>query len=358
MNGLKLMTYFGERDRVGGHLLADELLDLYGAHEVRGSLLLRGVEGFGLTHGLRTDRLLTLSEDLPVISVAIDERDRITELVDDLMQIKRRGLVTLERIETLPPDATQMVEPLAPGLHEAAKLAVYLGRQERVGSDPAFVAVCDLLHRRGIAGATALLGVDGTLHGRRSRARLLARNADVPMMVVAVGSGERISTIVPELRKLLDDPLITLERVRICKRDGELLARPHMLPAEDAAGMGLWQKLTVYTSSSALHEGRPIHSELVRRLREAGAGGATTLRGVWGFHGGHEPHGDRLLQLRRRAPTMTIAVERPDRLAECFEIADELTAERGLVTTEMVPAVMAMAAGERRGGLRLASHDY
>ena len=144
MNGLKLMTYFGERDRVGGHLLADELLDLYGAHEVRGSLLLRGVEGFGLTHGLRTDRLLTLSEDLPVISVAIDERDRITELVDDLMQIKRRGLVTLERIETLPPDATQMVEPLAPGLHEAAKLAVYLGRQERVGSDPAFVAVCDL----------------------------------------------------------------------------------------------------------------------------------------------------------------------------------------------------------------------
>ena len=55
---------------------------------------------------------------------------------------------------------------------------------------------------------------------------------------------------------------------------------------------------------------------------------------------------------------MTIAVERPDRLAECFEIADELTAERGLVTTEMVPAVMAMAAGERRGGLRLASHDY
>ncbi|MCB0866264.1 MAG: DUF190 domain-containing protein, partial [Solirubrobacterales bacterium] len=110
--------------------------------------------------------------------------------------------------------------------------------------------------------------------------------------------------------------------------------------------------------SSALHEGRPIHSELVRRLREAGAGGATTLRGVWGFHGGHEPHGDRLLQLRRRAPAMTIAVERPDRLAKCFEIADELTAERGLVTTEMVPAVMALAAGERRGGLRLASHDY
>jgi hypothetical protein len=32
---------------------------------------------------------------------------------------------------------------------------------------PAFVAVCDLLHRRAVAGATAQLGVDGTAHGRQ-----------------------------------------------------------------------------------------------------------------------------------------------------------------------------------------------
>ena len=55
--------------------------------------------------------------------------------------------------------------PLPADLDEATKLTVYLGRQERVYRVPAFIAVCDLLHRRGIAGATALLGVDGTAHG-------------------------------------------------------------------------------------------------------------------------------------------------------------------------------------------------
>ena len=74
-------------------------------------------------------------------------------------------------------------------LHEATKLTVYVGRQERVYRAPAFAAVCDLLHRRGIAGATVLLGVDGTAHGVRERARFFGRNADVPMMIIAVGEG-------------------------------------------------------------------------------------------------------------------------------------------------------------------------
>ena len=57
------------------------------------------------------------------------------------------------------------------------KLTIYLGGQERVYRDPAFIAVCDLLHRRGIAGATVLLGVDGTAHGQRERAAFFSRNA-------------------------------------------------------------------------------------------------------------------------------------------------------------------------------------
>ena len=50
------------------------------------------------------------------------------------------------------------------------------------------------------------------------RARFLAANANVPMMIIAVGSGERIGRVLPELGALLRRPLITLERVRVCKR--------------------------------------------------------------------------------------------------------------------------------------------
>lgn len=170
--------------------------------------------------------------------------------------------------------------------------------------------------------------------------------------------GERIAAVLPDLSALLERPLFTLERVRVCKRDGELIERPHALPANDEHGLAIWQKLMVYSSEGAKHAGRPFHDELIRRLRQAGVAGATSVRGVWGFHGDHPPHGDRLLQLRRNVPVVTIVVDEPERIAAAFEIVDELTAEHGLVTSEMVPAMEASSEHERRGGLRLACHRF
>jgi len=353
---LKLTTYFGERDRTEDRLVADSLLQIYGQHEIASSVLLRGVEGFGLRHHLRTDRLLTLSEDLPVVSIALDTRRRIEEALDEVMRLNRRGLVTLERARMLS-DGFESVK-LPDDLNEATKLTIYLGRQERVAGRPAFMAICDLLHRSGVAGATVLLGVDGTLRGRRQRARFFDRNAEVPMMLIAVGPGERITAALPEIGHLVKRPLVSLERIRVCKRDGNLLERPLALPAKDAHGMGLWQKLMVHTSEAAEHDGHPIHRQIVRRLRESGGSGATVLRGMWGYHGAHAPHGDRLLQLRRHAPMLTVVVDSPDRIASSFELIDELTQDSGLVTSEMVPALTTIAGQEQRGGLRLAQHRY
>jgi PII-like signaling protein len=56
---------------------------------------------------------------------------------------------------------------------------------------------------------------------------------------------------------------------------------------------------------------------------------------------------------------VTIIIDTPERIARSFEIVDELTDHAGLVTSEMVPAMALLAAGERqRGGLRLARHDF
>ena len=341
---LKLTTYFGERQRTDGGFTADALLDLYGRREVATSVLLRGAEGFGARQRLRTDRSLSLSEDLPLIAIAVDRRDRIEELVDPAARLIRGGLVTLERATMLTDD----IEPvrLSEELHEETKLTIYLGRQERVYRVPAYVAVCDLLHRRGVAGATALLGVDGTAHGQRERAAFFGRNAGTPMMVIAVGSGELISRVLPELGGLLRRPLLTLERVTICKRDGELLSSPSAVAGTGQHGMPLWHKLMVYTSEGALHQGQPVHRAIVRRLRAAGISGATTQRGIWGFHGNHAPHGDRLLQLGRRVPAVSIVIDAPERIQRAFAIIDELTTEQGLVTSERVPAIRAAGSAQ------------
>ncbi len=355
---LVLSTYFGERTRTPAGLLADELAAIYGECGVAASVLLRGGEGFGRHQQLRSDRLLSLSEDLPVVSIAIDSSERIDAVLARVLAVKRRGLVTLERARLLSGDLGGVA--LGDELREAAKLTVFVGRGERAGGGrvAAHVAVCELLARRGLAGASVLLGVDGTRGGERRRARFFGSNAQVPAIVVAVGSGELIEAALGELGALLREPLATLERVRVCKRDGRLLATPHELPGADRHGLALWQKLTVYSSAASLHDGRPLGLEVVRRLRAAGAAGATTLRGIWGFHGEHAPHGDRLFQLRRRVPVVTSAIDTPERSAAWFAIIDELTTEHGLVTSEMVPAAAAIEGAERHGGLVLARHHF
>jgi PII-like signaling protein len=349
---LKLTVYFGERDRARGRFLADAVIDIYARHELQTSVLFRGVEGFGAKQRFRTDRLLTLSEDLPLVSVAVDAPARIQGAVAEIDDLRFDGLVTLERGRMLTGDVDPAQTSLGAG--EAAKLTVYVGRHERAGHKAAYESVVDLLRRRGVAGATVLLGVDGTLRGVRRRARFFGANAEVPLMIIAVGHGPVIGDLLPELAAMLDRPAITLERIRVCKRDGQRLAAPLQLPETDPSGLGVWHKLMVYAGEQARAGDQPLSHELIRALRQAGASGATSLRGIWGYHGDHQPHGDSFWQLRRRVPIVTVIVDSPERAIKWYRLVDELTTETGLVTSEMVPAFRATGPNLEHGDLRLA----
>ena len=132
------------------------------------------------------------------------------------------------------------------------------------------------------------------------------------------------------------------------------LAEPRHLPDTDPSGLGIWQKLMVYSGEQSRHDGKPLYIELVRALRESGAMGATSLRGIWGYHGDHRPHGDKLWTLKRQVPIVTVIVDTPQRSRRWFAIVDQLTKETGLVTSEMVPAFRATAPDIEHGGLSLA----
>jgi hypothetical protein len=53
---------------------------------------------------------------------------------------------------------------------------------------------------------------------------------------------------------------------------------------------------------------------------------------------------------------VTVVVDAPARIAEWFAIVDELTDQAGLVTSEMVPALVGN--GQRGARLRLARHRF
>lgn len=350
MNGLKLTVYFGERDRAGGDLAARSLGELFARESVRLAVLLRGMEGFGLKHALQTHRMLTLSEDLPLAWVAIDSPERIRDVAGQVDRLLPRGLVTLERAQV-----GERASDLPISGDEAAKLTVYCGRGERVGGALSYHAVVDCLRDLGVEGASVLLGVDGVRTGVRCRPRLIGPNRDVPVMILAVGSRERLAGALPALDEILDRPVLTLERVRILKQDGVALAPLRTPPADDHDGLGLWQKIMVYTGEEAEVPGRPgpLYTELLRELKRAGAGGGTVLGGVWGYSGSGPAHGDRFFSLRRRVPVVCVCVDRPQRVAELWPVIDAMTGRSGLVTGEFVPAFRAAGPDGRRGGLQL-----
>ncbi len=351
-DGLRLTAYLGERDHVGGRLLADALMDVFASHGVRTSVLLRGIEGFGIKHRLQTERLLTLSEDLPLLAIALDTNTRIEAVLEEVRALSRHGVITLERARLL--GGPGVGEELEPG-SDAVKLTIYVGRQEQAAGRAAYLAVVDCLHRHGVAGASVLLGLDGTAHGVRRRGRFFARNAHVPLMIQSVGESASVARALEEIAGMLSEPAMTLERVRVCQRDGVLLGEPLRPPAADGAGLAYWQKLVVYTSEQSRYEHQPLHSALIRRLRREGAAGATALRGQWGYHGQHQPHGEAFWSIRRHVPVLTLLLDTPENMLRWFEIVDQMTAETGLVTSEIVPALRAAGPGIEHGGLELAA---
>jgi PII-like signaling protein len=346
-DGLQLTVYFGESERAGGELLSDALLDAFERHGVELAVLLRGLEGFGAHAVRRTQRLLTASEDLPLASTAAGSRARIESLLPEVEQVVEKGLVTVERARLLAPGSDWSCPP---ELGDDVKVTVLVGRKERADGRAADVAAVEALRRHGADTAIAFLGVDGIRGGARRRARFVSRNAEVPVAVVAVGRRDGIAAALEELGATLPAPHGTLERVTVLKRQGGASSPPPALSDRDAGSLALWQKLTVIADEQERHGGHPLYLQLVRRLREAGAAGATVLRGFWGFTAGGEPHGDRLLSLCRHVLVATVLIDRPAAVRAWWPIVDELTDEAGLVTCETVPSYRAVGPDLRPDG--------
>ena len=190
---LKLTAYFGERQRVDGRFLAEALLDLYGERAVADERdAARRRRATAPRQQLRSDEWLSLSEDPPVAVAAVDTRDKIAGLVDEVVELDAARAGHAGAGPAASP-AKWQIPRCTERAREAVKLTVVRRTAGACRRVPAYLAICDLLYREGIAGASVFLGVDGTAPGERQRARFFSRNVDVPMMIISVGNGDRIA---------------------------------------------------------------------------------------------------------------------------------------------------------------------
>lgn len=97
----RLTVFVDETDQFGHHPLYSEIVARAHRRGLAGATVLRGIEGYGASNHIRTTRLLSLSEDLPLMVVIIDAPERIDEFLTDLEEILGDGMAVVDEVEVV-----------------------------------------------------------------------------------------------------------------------------------------------------------------------------------------------------------------------------------------------------------------
>jgi len=97
----RLTIFVGESDNHGHTPLATEIVQRAHRAGLAGATVIRGVEGYGASNHIHTTRILSLSDDLPMVVVIVDSADRIQAFLPDLDELITGGLVIIDDVEVV-----------------------------------------------------------------------------------------------------------------------------------------------------------------------------------------------------------------------------------------------------------------
>ena len=101
---------------------------------------------------------------------------------------------------------------------EQLMVRIFFGESDKWKHQPLETALLERLRKEGFAGATVFRGVAG--FGANSvihTTHLLEMSSDLPMVIEVVDTEERVEQLLPILDEMLDDALVTMEKVRVLK---------------------------------------------------------------------------------------------------------------------------------------------
>jgi uncharacterized protein len=96
-----MRIYIGESDKWQGKPLHVAIVQILRKEGFSGATVLRGVAGFGGSSIYHTDKLLRLSQDLPLIVEVVEYSERIEKILPRLDEMIEGGLITLEKVRVI-----------------------------------------------------------------------------------------------------------------------------------------------------------------------------------------------------------------------------------------------------------------
>lgn len=99
---------------------------------------------------------------------------------------------------------------------EGYLLRIFVGESDKHGHRPLYEVIVVKARAQGLAGATVTRGVMGFgKHSMLHTAKILRLSEDLPMVIEIVDSLEKIEAFLPTLDEIIQDGLVTLEKIRV-----------------------------------------------------------------------------------------------------------------------------------------------
>jgi PII-like signaling protein len=97
-------------------------------------------------------------------------------------------------------------------------MRIFIAEGDRFEHRPLYEALVEVLRKEGFAGATVLRGICGFgAHSVYHAQKLLDLSADLPMIIEAVESEDKINRVMPRIDSMMSGGMITLEKVRVIR---------------------------------------------------------------------------------------------------------------------------------------------
>jgi PII-like signaling protein len=96
-----MRIHIGESDKWHGKALYEAIVEMLRKEGFSGVTVLRGVAGFGGSSVYHTDKLLRLSQDLPIILEIVETTERTEQILPRLDAMVEGGLITLEKVRVI-----------------------------------------------------------------------------------------------------------------------------------------------------------------------------------------------------------------------------------------------------------------
>lgn len=98
---MRLTIIIGENDQWHHRPLYTELVHRAQAAGLGGATVLRGIEGFGKSSRIHTDRLLALTDELPVVVLIVSSEDKMRAFLPTVEELVAEGLVMLDPVDVV-----------------------------------------------------------------------------------------------------------------------------------------------------------------------------------------------------------------------------------------------------------------